>query len=205
MLTTLLTGTLSYLGTTADYFLILLLLFARFQRHDQIQSIVIGAFLGNGLLLLLAWLCAAVLKTVPADWVLGFLGLVPIIIAVNNYFGRETEDEGAAFAASIQTKPAAKIVLTVVLMTISSCGADNLALYIPYFSLTETRFLPMMLLIFVFILMLAILAAHRFAHVVVVQRLMDRFGEVMQFWIYLLLGCYILLEAGTIPHLLSLL
>ncbi|CAK1221990.1 MULTISPECIES: cadmium resistance transporter [Fructobacillus] len=205
MTATLITGFFSYLGTTSDYFVILVLLFATFRKKSQVRPIILGAYLGNALLVGAALLIGGVLKQIPAEWILGLLGLVPVAIGVKNYFSNEEEEEGEAFITKVQETPNQRIVLTVILMTIAGCGADNLALYIPYFSLANWAALPIIFLMFTAILTICIFSAYRLAKVQKVQDLFERYGDLMQLLVYVALGIYILFDAGTVTHLLSLL
>lgn len=205
MIGTLITGFFSYLGTTSDYFVILVLLFATFRQKSQVRPIIFGAYLGNALLVGTALLIGGALKQIPAEWLLGLMGLLPIAIGLKNYFSNKEEKEGKAFVAGVQETPSQRIVWMVVLMTIAGCGADNLALYIPYFSLANWAALPIIFLMFTAILTICIFLAYRLAKVQKVQDLFERYGDLMQLLVYVALGIYILFDAGTVTHLLSLL
>ncbi|GAP03060.1 permease, cadmium resistance protein [Fructobacillus pseudoficulneus] len=205
MLATLLTGLFSYLGTTSDYFVILILLFATFRQGNQVRPIVIGAYLGNVLLVLISLLIGGLLKQVPAEWALGFLGLVPIVLGLRNYLAGEGEDEGAAFVERVKGRQDGRVIWTVVLMTLAGCGADNLALYIPYFSLADWTVLPWVFLLFAGILTGALILAYRVARIKRIQAVFERFGDLIQLIVYVVLGIYILFEAGTVTEILSLL
>ena len=92
MVETLLTALTSYIGTTSDYFVVLLLLFAQFRTQPQRQAIIWGAYLGNALLVFVAVAIALLLKRVPEEWVLGLLGFVPIAMGLQKFFS--SKDEG---------------------------------------------------------------------------------------------------------------
>ncbi|GAO99260.1 cadmium resistance transporter [Fructobacillus ficulneus] len=202
---TLITGLVSYLGTSSDYFIILVLIFATFRQKNQVRPIIIGAYLGNALLVLIAFLVGLTLKQVPAEWLLGLLGLIPIILGVKNFLTEEEEEEGEVFVEKLSQTASHKIVMTVVVMTIASCGADNLALYIPYFSLAGLDLLPIIFAMFFLILTLSMVAAYHLAQVKQIQEVFEKFGDGIQSLVYLILGIYILFEAGTVTHLISLL
>ncbi|MDR2660541.1 MAG: cadmium resistance transporter, partial [Lactobacillaceae bacterium] len=91
MLQQLLTATISYIGTTTDYFIILLLVFSRFKKTVQIKSIVAGAYFGNLFLVIVSLIIALFLKRIPQEYLLGLLGLIPIILGIKNYFFQNDE------------------------------------------------------------------------------------------------------------------
>lgn len=97
------------------------------------------------------------------------------------------------------------VFVTVIGLTAGTCGADNLALYIPYFTLANFVYLPAILAIFVFVLTIVIFLAKKFTDFAPVHRFMTRYGDRVQLVIYLLLGSYVLFDAGTIQYLFSLL
>lgn len=203
MVETLLTALTSYIGTTSDYFVVLLLLFAQFRTQPQRQAIMWGAYLGNALLVFVAVAIALLLKRVPEEWVLGLLGFVPIAMGLQKFFS--SKDEGEEVAEKLARLDKRKIVMTVIGLTAVTCGADNLALYIPYFTMANFAYLPAILVIFIIVLTVVIYLAKKFTDFAPVHRLVNKYGDWIQLIIYVLLGSYVLFDAGTIQHLLSLL
>lgn len=65
MLKDVLTAIFSYIGTTTDYFVVLLLLFGKYSTKQDTKLVVLGAYLGNGLLVLISIIIALVLQQVP--------------------------------------------------------------------------------------------------------------------------------------------
>lgn len=203
MLETLLTAFTSYIGTTSDYFVVLLLLFAQFRTRQQRQALIWGAYIGNALLVVAAVVIALLLKRVPESWLLGLLGLVPIAMGLQKFFS--SEDESDEVAEKLAQMNQRSVFVTVIGLTAGTCGADNLALYIPYFTLANFVYLPAILAIFVFVLTIVIFLAKKFTDFAPVHRFMTRYGDRVQLVIYLLLGSYVLFDAGTIQYLFSLL
>lgn len=203
MFETLLTALTSYIGTTSDYFVVLLLLFAQFRTQQQRQAIILGAYIGNACLVILAVAVALLLKRVPEPWLLGLLGLIPIGMGLQKFFS--SADEGEEVAEKLAQLDQRKVIVTVVGLTAVTCGADNLALYIPYFTMANFTYLPAILLIFIVVLTVVIFVAKKFTDFAPIHRLMTKYGDWVQLIIYIVLGTYVLFDAGTVQHLLSLL
>ncbi|MCM0582084.1 cadmium resistance transporter [Weissella diestrammenae] len=203
MVTALITAILSYLGTTSDYLMILLLVFTRYQQTKQRQNVVIGAYLGNLVLVILSLLVAMLLKQVPDEWLLGLLGLIPIYLGIKGYFW--PKDESNEVAERLSGMSAGRIILNVIVLTVATCGADNLALYIPYFANLNMLYLPLILGAFIVILTLIIGLAWWGSRLNFIGQLFKRYGEKIQLVIYVGLGVYVMFEAGTIQSLLHLL
>ena len=196
MVQTLLTALTSYIGTTSDYFVVLLLVFGQYRGPKQTRSIIFGAYLGNALLVLIALLVAV-------SWLLGFLGIVPIVIGIRKYFSNDDETEEVKDKLAQDNNR--NLISNMVIITIGACGADNLALYMPYFATANLVYLPAILLIFIAVLTIVIFLAKKLTDFKPVHTFFERFGDKIQVIIYIVLGLYVMFDAGTIQYLISLL
>ncbi|MFT8853366.1 MAG: cadmium resistance transporter [Leuconostoc suionicum] len=129
-------------------------------------------------------------------------GIIPIIIGVKGYFSKEDEVEEIEEKLKI-IKPDA-ILWNVLVITFSACGADNMALYIPYFTMLNFQVLPIILVLFIIILTAVSVAAYKLVNVPIVKAFFDKQGDLVQLIVYASLGLYVLVEAGTLQHLLLL-
>ncbi|RDF86753.1 permease [Leuconostoc mesenteroides subsp. mesenteroides] len=202
MIKDIVTAIFSYIGTTTDYFVVLLLLFGKYQSRKETKPVVIGAYIGNAILVLVSLIIAVVLQQVPAEWLLGLLGLIPIYMGIKSYFS--DEDEGDEIEERLNNIQPKNILKDVILITFSACGADNMALYIPYFTTVSATTLPIIFAIFIVILTIVIYSAYKFVSVPMVKRFFDRQGDLIQMIVYVVLGLYVLLEAGSIQHIIKL-
>ncbi|QBO36679.1 permease [Periweissella cryptocerci] len=194
------TAFLSYIGTTSDYFVILLLIFGIY-RGKLARPVFIGAYVGNFLLVAISVIIAYVLKFIPAEWMLGLLGIIPIVMGIKGYFSDDDEaDEAAETLAKANPK---KIITNVVMITLAACGADNMAMYIPFFANTDFKYVPAILVMFLIILTVVIFAAYHLTLLPPVHAFFEKYGEIATSAIYILLGLYVLIDAGTITHLLA--
>jgi len=203
MLQTLMTAALSYIGTTTDYFIILLFIFGQYRQPAQVRSVVFGAYLGNAVLVMISVVIALGLKQVPEEWLLGLLGILPIIIGIKNYYS--DSDEVAEVADNLRHSDNQQLIFKMVGITIATCGADNIALYVPYFTMINLTLLPIIFVIFIVILSLALLLAYKVTQMPIIYRLLERFGDKVQLIIYVALGIYVMFAAGTLQHLFTLL
>jgi len=202
MIQALVTALISYLGTTSDYLVVLLLVFAHYGTRANRRSVIIGAYVGNFVLVGVALMIAVVLKKVPDEWLLGLLGIIPIVMGIKAYFFGD--DEESAVKARLGSFSPVQIIYNVILNTVATCGADNLALYVPYFANTDLSFLPAILILFLVVLTIVIFVAKWCAGLQVVSHVFEKYGELFQLVIYIVLGVYVMLEAGTLQHLLAL-
>ncbi|MFT8324496.1 cadmium resistance transporter [Oenococcus sicerae] len=197
MLAFLTTAFLSYMGTTSDYFFVLLAIFANHTTVSSHRRIFIGELIGNAILIFFSLLLACVLKFVPDEWLLGLLGIFPILIGIKGLVVKESEAEKIKSSDT-------HLIRDVVVLTLTTCGADNLAIYIPLFANMNFFYLPAVLIMFLLLLSLVSLMALKITAISAVSQILNRYEGLFQLIIYSILGLYILLEAGTISHLLAL-
>ncbi|KRM79551.1 cadmium resistance protein [Lapidilactobacillus dextrinicus DSM 20335] len=200
MFKTVISAVIVYSSTALDLFVILMLLFGKYQSTAAKRRIYIGQFLGSWSLIAVSLFFALILHFVPAKWLLGFLGLIPIYFGVKSLF--ENEDETAEAQEKISQSSAQKLISTVALMTFASCGADNIGMFVPYFVAQNTGQLITVLITFTVCIFLLVFFSNRLSHVKLVEQLLEHFGKWLMAIIYVGLGIMIIIESGTIQHLM---
>lgn len=188
---------LAFISTNIDYLLILIIIFAKYKNKHDDKLIFIGELLGSGTLIVVSLIVAFWLKMIPEEWILGFLGIIPIVMGIKMYFG--DEDEGNEVREKLG-KPQRSIILSVIMITIATCGPDNLAIYVPFFTTLNAGDIPIVLgLFFIFLCMITWLSK-MITNLPKIQVFFERFGNLITLLVYVFLGIYILLESGTIQH-----
>lgn len=199
---TIVTSTVIYASTALDLLVILMLLFSRYHSRKAKRQIYIGQFTGSYILIGTSLFFAFILHYVPAKWLLGFLGLIPICFGLKYIFG--SEDEAQEADEKIEARKDKNLIATVALITIASCGSDNLGLFIPYFvSLTDWQ-LVVTLIDFTICIYLLVFFGDHFARIPFIKTFLDRFGNWIMAIIYIGLGVMIIYESQTIPHVIKL-
>lgn len=201
MISVLIPALFSYLGTTLDYFVVLLLIFGIYRGRSS-KPIFLGAYIGNIILVAVSLVISDVLKLVPQEWILGLLGFIPIFMGIYGFFSDEDEDQEAAEALE-KSKPN-HIMLNVIVITIATCGADNMAMYIPFFANIQATYIPAILILFIIVLTIIIVSSYYLTLIPTVHTFFEKFGEATTSIIYIALGLYVLIDSGSISHLISL-
>ncbi|WP_082405425.1 cadmium resistance transporter [Lacticaseibacillus pantheris] len=118
-----------YISTSLDYLLILMMIFGSVKPHQR-RLVYWGDLLGTGILVATSLFIALVLRLVPAEWVLGLLGLIPVLMGIKLVLAGEHDDDSVVAS---RFKPA-NIISSVALITVATCGADNIGVYVPLFA-----------------------------------------------------------------------
>lgn len=202
MIQTALTAVVLYTATALDLLVILLIYFARAQTKREYRDIYIGQFLGSGALIVISLFFAFVLHYVPEKWMLGLLGIIPLYLGIKVALFDDCEGEARA-KRELDKKGLSKLVGIVALVTLASCGADNIGLFVPYFvSLTLAQVI-VTLIVFIIMIFLLVFSAQKLAKVPGIGETVEKYNRWIMAIIYIGLGLYILIENRTIQTLLS--
>jgi cadmium resistance transport/sequestration family protein len=199
MLLTIIAAIIAFITTNIDDILLLMLFFAQVNTSFRKRHIVAGHYLGFGVIILISLLGFAGALILPQN-LIGLLGLVPIALGVYQLFRKHDDDDEVPDVSQVQ--PARGLIssllsahtLSVAGITLAN-GADNISVYVPLFA---NHNLPnVVLIIFIFGLLVGVwlYAGYRLVRYPTVARLLERYGERLVPYVFIILGIYIFLEA----------
>ncbi|MDW8799339.1 CadD family cadmium resistance transporter [Staphylococcus pseudoxylosus] len=203
MLQTIITAIILYTATAVDLLVILLIFFARANTKKEYRDIYIGQYVGSLSLILISLFLAFVLNYVPEKWILGLLGLIPIYLGIRVAISGDCEGEERA-KRELNEKGLSKLVGMVALVTIASCGADNVGLFVPYFVTLNTVELITTLIIFIILILVLVFSAQLLSKIPGIGEVIERFNRWIMAVIYIGLGLFIIIENETIQTIYNL-
>lgn len=193
------TSIILYSGTAVDLLIILMLFFAKRKSRKDIINIYLGQFLGSVSLILLSLLFAFVLNYIPSKEILGLLGLIPIFLGFKVLLLGDSD--GEAIAKDGLRKDNKNLVFLVAMITFASCGADNIGVFVPYFTTLNLANLIVTLLTFLVMIYLLVFSAQKLAQVPSVGEIFEKYSRWFIASVYLGLGIYILIENNVFDML----
>lgn len=199
MIQNIVTSIILYSGTAVDLFIILMLFFAKRKSRKDIINIYLGQFLGSVSLILLSLLFAFVLNYIPSKEILGLLGLIPIFLGLKVLLLGDSD--GKAIAKDGLRKDNKNLIFLVAMITIASCGADNIGIFVPYFTTLNLANLIVTLLTFLVMNYLLVFSAQKLAQVPSVGETLEKYSRWFIAVVYLGLGMYILIENNSFDML----
>ena len=188
-----------YSGTAVDLLIILMLFFAKRKSRKDIINIYLGQFLGSVSLILLSLLFAFVLNYIPSKEILGLLGLIPIFLGLKVLLLGDSD--GEAIAKDGLRKDNKNLIFLVAMITFASCGADNIGVFVPYFTTLNLANLIVTLLTFLVMIYLLVFSAQKLAQVPSVGETLEKYSRWFIAVVYLGLGMYILIENNSFDML----
>ena len=203
MIQNVITSIILYSGTAVDLLIILMLFFAKRKSRRDIINIYLGQFLGSGSLILLSLLFAFVLNYIPSKEILGLLGLIPIFLGLKVLLLGDSD--GEAIAKESLRKDNKNLIFLVAMITFASCGADNIGVFVPYFTTLNLANLIVALLTFLVMIYLLVFSAQKLAQVSSVGETLEKYSRWFIAVVYLGLGIYILIENNSFDMLWTML
>ena len=192
MIQNIVTSIILYSGTAVDLLIILMLFFAKRKSRKDIINIYLGQFLGSVSLIFLSLLFAFVLNYIPSKEILGLLGLIPIFLGLKVLLLGDSD--GEAIAKDGLRKDNKNLIFLVAMITFASCGADNIGVFVPYFTTLNLANLIVALLTFLVMIYLLVFSAQKLAQVPSVGETLEKYSRWFIAVVYLGLGIYILIE-----------
>ncbi|ARJ19790.1 CadD family cadmium resistance transporter [Staphylococcus lugdunensis] len=202
MIQTIVTAAILYIATALDLLVILLMFFARAKTRKEYRDIYIGQYVGSVALIVISLFFAFVLNYVPEKWILGLLGLIPIYLGIKVAIYGDSDGEERA-KKELNEKGLSKLVGTIAIVTIASCGADNIGLFVPYFVTLSVTNLLVTLFVFLILIFFLVFAAQKLANIPGVGEIVEKFGRWIMAVIYIALGLFIIIENDTIQTILG--
>ncbi|HEM3193768.1 TPA: CadD family cadmium resistance transporter [Streptococcus suis 10581] len=199
MIQNVVTSIILYSGTAVDLLIILMLFFAKRKSRKDIINIYLGQFLGSVSLILLSLLFAFVLNYIPSKEILGLLGLIPIFLGLKVLLLGDSD--GEAIAKDGLRKDNKNLIFLVAMITFASCGADNIGVFVPYFTTLNSANLIVTLLTFLVMIYLLVFSAQKLAQVPSVGETLEKYSRWFIAVVYLGLGMYILIENNSFDML----
>ena len=197
------TSIILYSGTAVDLLIILMLFFAKRKSRKDIINIYLGQFLGSVSLIFLSLLFAFVLNYIPSKEILGLLGLIPIFLGLKVLLLGDSD--GETIAKDGLRKDNKNLIFLVAMITFASCGADNIGIFVPYFTTLNLADLIVALLTFLVMIYLLVFSAQKLAQVPSVEETLEKYSRWFIAVVYLGLGIYILIENNSFDMLWTML
>ena len=203
MLGTIIAGVVTYWRTAIDLLIILMLFFAKVKDKKGVRDICIGQFLGSGLMILVSLFFAVILHYVPDKRLLGFLGIIPVFLGIKALILGDSDGEKMANEKLKDTNQN-NLIKTLIFITIVSCGADNVGLFVPYFISLALPKLLITLLVFLIMIFLLVFNAQKSVSIPIVGTVLEKYSRWFIGIVYIFIGGSVLIENGSIQLFVNL-
>lgn len=197
---TIISASFVFIATSIDYLIILIMILAKLAQKSARRQVYLGEYLGTAVLVLVSLFFAYMLNFVPEDWMIGTLGIIPLILGIRAIF--TDDDEADEAVEQIEGRGNQSLFWTVTLVTIAS-GGDNLGIYIPYFAGLEWGRIPVAIAVFAVGVAALCAISYRFSRLPLIAETIEKYEKIIIPVVFIGLGFYIMWENGTIQHFLG--
>ena len=188
-------GISAFVSTNIDDIFLLIIFFSNSLKYSKYQ-VVIGQYIGIGLLISISIIASFISLVIPS-FLIGFMGLIPMIIGIKKlteYYKKKKETDPNSTKYKITKNGSALSFLNVAAVTFSN-GGDNIGIYTPLFA-SNNIIGQIVILVVLFLIMTAVwcsigyyLVNHSFlaGHI-------RRIGHLILPFVLIALGIYIMIE-----------
>lgn len=193
MIKILFTAIITFLATSIDEIPILFMLYTKSSNRGKGKIITSSYFVGTFLLVAIGLLGALGLGMIPANWAIGFIGLIPFIMGVKTLLSGE-EDEQEVVDKNQKYKG---VWIQVLAITIG-LGADDIGVYIPLFTTLTGWEIIQMILVFAAGTALLCFISYQLTKIEKLNSFIETYERYIVGIIFAGIGIYVMSECGTL-------
>ena len=176
----------TFIAVNLYFFFILLCLVNKYPLRD----VIIGYMIGVALLVTSSFAAGKVLALFFPEWLLGFLGILPIYMALHD----NDEDPNQQSATRSQ-------ILIVLITYLAVCSGCNLSIFLPILTGISLNHFGLALSFILTLTILVVILIKEIGKLSPVARFMDKYSELLMKIIYIGVGIYVFFDSGLIRHL----
>ena len=187
-------GVAAFVATNIDDIFVLMMFFSSSYMTFPVKQVVLGQYIGIGLLVAISALGSFISLAVPM-YIIALLGIVPIAIGVKKLVVFRKKNESNSKHA-VQNKKKNNLVVAAVAAVTFSNGGDNIGVYTPLFA-KYNSVSQITALVTIFMAMTAVwcIAAYYLVNHPLVASKIRRIGHIILPFVLIGLGIYILTES----------
>ena len=188
-------GISAFISTNIDDIFLLIVFFSNSLKFSKYQ-VVIGQYIGIGLLIAISIIASFISLVIPS-FLIGFMGLIPITIGIKKlrvYYKKKKETDPNSTKYKFTKNGSALSFLSVAVVTFSN-GGDNIGIYTPLFA-SNNIIGQIVILVVLFLIMTAVWCSIGY-YLVNHSFLADhirRIGHLILPFVLIALGIYIMIE-----------
>jgi cadmium resistance protein CadD (predicted permease) len=187
-------GVAAFAATNIDDIFVLLMFFSFSSVTFPVKQVVLGQYIGIGLLVAISALGSFISLAVPM-YIIALLGIVPIVIGVKKLIMFRKKNESNSKQA-VQNKKKNNLVFAAIAAMTFSNGGDNIGVYTPLFA-KYNSVSQITALATIFMAMTAVwcIAAYYLVNHPLIASKIRRIGHIILPFVLIGLGIYILTES----------
>lgn len=190
MLKTILESIIVFASTDIDDLIVLMLFFTSATSRQEQSHIIIGQYLGIGFLVAVSLLAATGLRILPASY-LHLLGIIPLFLGLKSLYTLIHPQKEEQIITSSSKKHGLWLVVT---LTAIANGADNLGIFIPFFSNQSANEQFITIIIFLVLIGVWCWISKLLIKIPLLHQIFDKYQKWIVPFVFIIIGLTILIN-----------
>lgn len=201
MIKTIIIAMITYIATSIDEIPVLFMLYKREAQKGKAGTVTFSYFAGTFLITAMSILAAMGLAQIPEKWIIGLIGLIPLVMGIKILLtGEDDDEEEKAIGSARKIK---LYWLQVFIITIA-LGADDFGVYIPLFTTLTAMEILQMLCVFFAGTAAICFAGFQLTKIEEITRFIEKYERFICGIIFSGIGIFVIAECGTFIKIFSL-
>ena len=193
----------TFVATAIDELVVLTIIFAVIKDKDDIKKVYLGQQLGMLVILGISLLAVFGITLLPRSYI-GLLGLIPIVQGLRIFIiGDDDDDDYDKNDIIKKIGRFGNLTLSVSIIAIAG-AAEELVIYIPYFSSLNNYNLWLTILIFNLLVPVWVSICRRLASHKNIQEIIEKYERFLIPIVLIVIGVFVLVENNTVEMLIGL-
>lgn len=191
-----------FFSTNIDFFIFIVIIFGHVVKKEN-KYVYIGYYIGTYLIIFAGLVLSYFSDLLPAKWMIGFLGFIPLVIGLKMAFSKKGKEDIQNIENKIRDDIGLKLVLFVIGLTLIASG-DNIGVFISLFANLKALEIIVSLIVFFVMTFIFLGVGQYVANHPIIEKFIEKYEHIVIPIVFILLGIFILYDSGFIPHFLHL-
>lgn len=192
-----------FFSTNIDFLIFLVIIFSHIAKKES-KYVYVGFYIGTFLIIFAGLLLSRFSSLLPAQWMIGFLGFIPLFIGLKMLFAKDSKQSIIDLENKLRDDVGVKLVLFVIGLTLIT-GGDNVGVFISFFTDLNISSVFAALIVFVIMSFVFLIVGEIIANHPVIENIIEKYEHYFIPFIFILLGIFILFDSGLINQFLNVL
>lgn len=196
MISIIFTGIMTYIATSIDYIVLLIILFAQQRQTGKKYQIVLGTYIGMAILIGISLAGSMGVSLLPDEYI-GLLGLIPLVLGIKVLLQKEDNDSDNDEEISQEY-----LVISTASLLLAA-GADNIGVYIPLFATSSISSTTVIIIVYIVLTAFLLFVCDKVSTIEGISETVEKYEKIIVPIVFIILGIYIMIDGNIIQLILG--
>ncbi|WP_159637051.1 cadmium resistance transporter [Erysipelothrix anatis] len=196
MISIIFTGIMTYIATSIDYIVLLIILFAQQRQTGKKYQIILGTYIGMAILIGISLAGSMGVSLLPDEYI-GLLGLIPLVLGIKVLLQKEDNDSDNDEEISQEY-----LVISTASLLLAA-GADNIGVYIPLFATSSISSTTVIIIVYIVLTAFLLFVCDKVSTIEGISETVEKYEKIIVPIVFIILGIYIMIDGNIIQLILG--